>query len=262
MKKRKMSTYLAPSRFDPQKIHTKEFHIFSVLLGKKKSKRPRLCKEIKDICVKESQKGCLKTCDRKPSASLDECYAKVDKCHSRDLKKRPKKGKKKKKKDCFESCIPPGKCDMPQVPRPPKMVYGPAVCPPPKFVSPKPCPDMPEQLVEPCVEIRPVRKREICVPPPLPKPPTDPVVLCPCPPPPKLHPGDCPCYDLKVEKKTKPTLPPCKPKEPYVCPREPHYCPPESLVCKMQKPCQEKIEKRKEKKIRDEKTNLFSDRSK
>ncbi|XP_017765637.1 PREDICTED: extensin-like, partial [Eufriesea mexicana] len=253
-KRRKMSTYHAPSRFHPLKIGNRGLHVCSTLMGKssksskpsktaKSSKpaKPPTCKAMGDIC-KDQSDSCVKVCDKQPKRDK-----KKDPCRGRTMKKIDRK-KKGKKEDCIETCIPKNKCDMPDVPKPPKMEYGPATCPPPKFVSPTPCPEQQETTM-PCVEIRPISKskKEVCPPPPLPKPPTEAVVLCPCPPPPKLHPGPCPCYDTRAERLDQALMPPCQLKEKYVCPREAHYCPQESLVCKRRKPCDPDRKKKRKK---------------
>lgn len=76
----------------------------------------------------------------------------------------------------------------------------------------------------------------------LPKPPSLPVVLCPCSPPPKLSPGSCPCADVTLSQKspTKPAEPPksCPQKLKYPCPEtRVFYCPlnPQSQRSKCQK---------------------------
>ncbi|CAL7947802.1 unnamed protein product [Xylocopa violacea] len=244
-KNRKMSTYHAPSKFQPRKIHSKGLHVGAPRWGKRSSKSGKDCKTLNEICKEAKGGSCVKTCDRK-----SECDKKKDVCAGvAKPRKTKQKRKKATKEECQASCIPLGKCLRPEVPKPPKMEYSPVKCPPPKFATPEPCPDRLEDASDtvPCVEIRTKSKKEICVPPPLPEPPTDPVVLCPCPPPPKMHPGPCPCYDMKVEKPSKPSLPPCKPKEPYICPREASYCPPESLVCKMPKGCDPSKKKKRKK---------------
>nr|XP_034182227.1 keratinocyte proline-rich protein-like isoform X1 [Osmia lignaria] len=243
-KKRKMSTYQVISRFLPLRNQYRKLHVSTMLL--KKSDKSS-CENVGDICQGDKSNTCAKSCRR------DDCGKKRQKCSDQSKKMQKKKWKKKKRKkkkkeDCIQTCIPIGKCQIPQFTKPPKMEYGPAKCPAPKFASPKPCPEPPEQ--EPCVEVRTLAKpKEICPPLPLPKPPTDPVVLCPCPPPPKMHPGPCPCYDTKKEKKeqSKPVKP-CNVREKYVCPLEAHYCPQDKQDCKRQKPCDSKRSEKKKKK--------------
>ncbi|XP_050473586.1 uncharacterized protein LOC126865269 [Bombus huntii] len=249
-KKRGMSTYHAVSRFAPLSIDYRRFHVDSTLLGssdesRKSTAKPPSCKDLEDIC-EDKRRSCVKPCEKKPEKKKK----KKDVCAGRKPVKLREK-KKEKQDECDDRCLPKGKCEVPEIAKPPKMEYGPTTCPAPKFVSPKPCPEIPEAKyeVESCVEVRTSgkAKKEICVPPPLPEPPTDPVILCPCPPPPKMHPGPCPCYDLKAVKPSKPTLPPCPHKEKYVCCKDPFYCPPEKLECKRRKPCDpKKMKKRKE----------------
>ncbi|XP_076386437.1 uncharacterized protein LOC100880064 isoform X1 [Megachile rotundata] len=252
IRKRKMSTYCAISMFLPMRsLQYRRLHVCAMRL--KKSDKSS-CKEIEDIC-KDTRKGgsCAKSCERKDDCGKKKpkCSDKVKKMQSKGRRKKKKK-KKKKKDDCIQTCIPTAKCNGPRIAKPPKMEYGPAKCPPPKFVSPQPCPDPPEAETGPCVEVRSYikPKKEVCPPLPLPKPPTNPVILCPCPPPPKMHPGPCPCFEDKQEQdQGKQFVPPCSVREKYVCPREPHFCPQEKLICKKEKVCDpKKVEKRNKKK--------------
>lgn len=242
--KRKMSMF---HRGSPWHLAKRKLHFSSFLTGKSSdSKKPPSCKAMDDICSDKRKKGCAKPCEKK-----SECGEKKPVCG--DVKK-PKEEEKKKKVLCPDSCIPRGKCEPVKSKKLPKMVYGPAKCPPPKFVSPKPCPTLKTGSKEQTKRRSPGEsEKQVCVPPPLPKPPTKPVILCPCPPPPKLHPGSCPCYAFSRELTQPITMPPCPQKEKYPCCKEPFLCPQETQICKMEKGCQSQRKKRKEKKSKKKK---------
>nr|XP_033321990.1 vegetative cell wall protein gp1-like [Megalopta genalis] len=217
----------------------RNFHAGSFLMGKSsRPKKPAACKPASDICQDQAKKDCAKPCDKK-----SECAEKPPVCGDKP-KKKSKKKKKKRKELCPDTCIPRGKCYRPEVPAPPKMVYGPAKCAKPKFVAPRPCPEAPKDPQD-CSELG--RKDEVCVPPPLPKPPSEPVVLCPCPPPPKLHPGDCPCYVFGKELAQPIAMPPCQHEEKHVCCKKSFLCV-QDRVCTIEPPCDDKAKKGKDKK--------------
>ncbi|XP_054008889.1 proteoglycan 4-like [Hylaeus anthracinus] len=250
-KKRRMSTYCgSPLRLLPLgDVRRRKLHISCVFLGKPpKSNNTSKCKSMDDLCKTKTKGSCVKSCEKK-----SDCDTKRPVCEDQMKKDTKKKKKTKKKKEvCPDICIPRGKCELPHVAPPPKMQYGVVKCPDPKFATPTPCPDMLESTREdePCEQVDSFKKqkKEVCVPPPLPKPPTEPVVLCPCPPPPKMHPGPCPCHEVKQEPPQKITMPPCPGKEKYVCPRQPHYCPQEKQICRMDKACDPSKRKNKKKK--------------
>lgn len=242
MKKRNLSTYHAPSKFLSRKAISRKFHVFSMLSEDKKDKKDKkdACAKMKDICQQQAE--CVVTSCEK------EKKKKKDVCEDRKMVKLQKK-KEHKEEVCIEKCIPRGKCELPDTPKPPKMDYGPIDCPPPKYVKPKPCPDVPEakfEYIPPC-EDRVKKRKQVCMPPPIPKPPTKPVVLCPCPAPPKLPAGPCPCYDFKKQKPVKSKFPPCPKKEKYICPHEPMLCVFDP-TCKRRPPCDiNKLNKKKKK---------------
>lgn len=186
----------------------------------------------------------MKTCEeREPACNRDR-----SKCPSTKRKEKGQgrlKEEEEEKEECINICGTKGKCDQPATVAPPKMEYGKAECPPPKYISPQPCPPVRERKRR---DVRAVKqKKEICPPVPLPKPPTEPVVLCPCLPPSKMHPGPCPCYDIKEDPVPPLMMPPCPVKEKYPCPREPHYCPQETKVCQRRKqPCEHRKKKKPE----------------
>ncbi|KOX68832.1 IgA FC receptor [Melipona quadrifasciata] len=167
------------------------------------------------------------------------------------VKLQKKKKKKEEEGECVYRCIRRGKCEELITAKPPKMEYKPVVCAPPKFTSPAPCPEIPDAVYETnlCPEIpstKSTKEKQICVPPPMPEPPTKPVVLCPCPTPSKMHPGPCPCYNTKVTKPSKSTMPPC-PRKQYICRRkEVKLCVLENMTCKKRKICDPERRKKKD----------------
>lgn len=235
----------------PVRAGCREFHACAASFGKgEKSKKPAKaasCKDMGDIC-KNEKASAVEACKQK---TPEDKKKKKDVCAGRKPVKLQKKKKKEELKDeCEYKCIQRGKCDQPITGKPPKMEYKPFVCPSPKFASPAPCPEIPEAVYETNLcpetpkEIK--KKKEICVPPPMPKPPTDPVILCPCPTPLKIHPGPCPCYNMNVKKPSKSTMPPC-PRKQYICDKEEiKQCAVETLSCKKRKTCDPKKRKKKD----------------
>ncbi|EZA50832.1 hypothetical protein X777_10465 [Ooceraea biroi] len=138
---------------------------------------------------------------------------------------------------CAKTCFARGKCELPRTVPPPKMEYAKVTCPPPKYVKPDPCPPTLEHREQDGhhIEVRQVTpKKAICTPPPLPKPPCGPILLCPCPPPRKVRPGPCPCYEHKEVVKTRPVQP-CPLKKKYPCPDAVHICPMEKKPCNLKR---------------------------
>ncbi|KAL6420191.1 hypothetical protein ACFW04_013814 [Cataglyphis niger] len=252
-------TYRDPSfLISLHKIHRRKFHISSFCFAD--SDKPSGCKKEDGICGLPELK---KTEQSQPRNEKADCYPNKNKCD----KRQPKENKAKvnsnpetddqKIKDhiCKKDCLARGKCEWPHTVPPPKMEYVKVKCPPPRFLRPNPCPLTNNQNNKkndtPPIEIKKKIKKlktQICSPPPLPKPPHGPIILCPCPPPSKIHPGPCPSYEKRVAPK--PTLmPPCPLKEPYQCPKEVHYCLMKKKPCKLFEgnECEEKRKQRETK---------------
>ncbi|XP_020297426.1 uncharacterized protein LOC109861963 isoform X2 [Pseudomyrmex gracilis] len=227
--------------YSPCKVWWREFHRSLCRVERDKS-----CKETKEIYKTEEKRG------ESLEEKSDRCRREKVKCeksqHS-DEKNKKTEVKEKTKTErknadfvCRKTCFGRGKCDMPQTIPPPKMEYAKITCPPPKFVKPNLyAPIMTEYTkkennsrVETSRRTK-TQNRQICAPPPLPKPPCEPLVLCACPPPSKLHPGSCPHYDIRVTSK-KPSIGTCllKKKE-YPCPTGVHYCPPKKIAYDLEK---------------------------
>lgn len=175
---------------------------------------------------------------------------KCDKSQRNKEKKKQKPETEKKAPACKKTCLPIGKCDLPRTVPPPKMEYAKVTCPPPKFIKPKPCPPVEHFRKDDTSDMETrqafnVRKKQICAPPPLPKPPYAPIVLCPCPPPPKVHPGPCPQYEINDSLK-RPKMQPCRLKKKYPCPTGVFYCPPQKKPCnlKQETGCQRRKKKK------------------
>lgn len=213
-----------------RRVHWRGFHAGRVSLDKSNSDKSNStgCKRLDVICKAEEPGDCGKPCKKK-----DRCRLERVKC----VKPPPKKDAPKAPK-CKDTCLPVSKCDLPKTEVPLKMSYKKLTCPPSKFAKLASCPPVQEDVKrdKQSMEASALKKKIVCVPPPLPKPPCGPIRLCPCPPPMKIHPGMCPCYKYKAEIKSL-TLPPCSPKKPYPCPKQVHYCPPKK--CKRRPPCEE-----------------------
>ena len=251
-----MSTYRVMSKFvrRPVRVGCREFHACTALFDKdRKSEQPASAAGRKDM---DDISGNEKTREQKSSESKGRKKKKKDVCAGREPVKLQKKKKKEEgeesKEDCVYRCIRRGKCEQPITTKPPKMEYKPIVCAPPKFPPAAPCPQIPDAVYEtdspseiPIIKTK--EKKQICVPPPMPKPPTQPIVLCPCPTPAKMHPGPCPSYKTKPSTKlSKSTMPPCPPKQ-YICPRKAvKLCVLEDVNCKKRKTCDPERRKRKD----------------
>lgn len=225
----KVSAYLGPRYLiTPQRAHWRGFHSTAMSLDKSNSDEPTGCRELDDICGPVKDDDCGKPCKKKNA-----CLREKVKCE-----KTKKKLDEPKKQVCRDTCLPRGKCELFKTEPLPKMTYEKVTCPTPKFPRLAACPPLHEKDIKPPIEINSTnrrKKKKVCTPPPLPKPPCTPVLLCPCAPPPKIHPGMCPCYESKIEI-THVRLPPCPPKKPYPCPVGVHYCPPEK--CEKPEPCE------------------------
>ncbi|KAK0180010.1 hypothetical protein PV327_005697 [Microctonus hyperodae] len=111
-----------------------------------------------------------------------------------------------------------------------KIDYTKITCPVSKFEKPSACPIPP--VAKNIPDDTPISK-VISIYPELPKPPCGPVVLCHCPPPPKLHPGDCPCASPKPDTQSAIPSEPCRTKFKYSCPEKRiFYCPPRRIILK------------------------------
>lgn len=212
----------------PQSIHRRGFHSFPV----HRAKRDESCRTTETMTRGQS-------CKKKDDARRRE------KVKHDDKRRQPSK-RRTEETVCIEPCFSRGKCELPRTVPPPKMEYARVTCPPPKFATVKPCPPMLER--ENDVEARSIDtlEKQVCAPPPLPKPPYGPTVLCPCPPPRKVHPGPCPSYE-ETEAIKPPLMKPCPPKEPYPCPTGVYYCPPRTKPCERKpqrtNPCEHRKEK-------------------
>ncbi|XP_077265776.1 uncharacterized protein LOC143899392 [Temnothorax americanus] len=244
-KTHKTSVYRGPCYpISLHRIYWRGFHSSLFPFAKSDSNKPSTCKEIDEICkpteVKKTDESGRR---RKEKSVYRQEKVKCDKSQVRNKEKARQKPKLEKKvvdPACRKTCLPIGKCELPRTVPPPKMEYAEVTCPPPKFAKPKPCPLMPEHFQKDDkshIEIKQinVRKKQICAPPPLPKPPYAPVALCPCPPPRKVHPGPCPFYETKKIAKRQPSIQPCKLKKKYPCPTAVHYCPPYKKPCNLKR---------------------------
>ncbi|XP_011708289.1 PREDICTED: uncharacterized protein LOC105463004 isoform X1 [Wasmannia auropunctata] len=235
-------------------VHRRGFHSSLFPLAKSDSTKPPACEKMDKICkteVTEVKKTdeCGRPCKRKS----DICSEKRVKCdksqrNNEKAKQTPKTENKIVDPECKKTCLPIGKCVLPHLVPPPKMEYAKVTCPPLKFVKPNLCPlisfpkdDKSHAEIKQTV----TRKKQICAPPPLPKPPYAPIVLCPCPPPRKVHPGACPCYEAKVVAK-RASNQPCPKKKKYPCPTGVHLCPPQVKPCNLKR--ETSCERRKGKK--------------
>lgn len=232
------------TRCDPHYSYSsckvREFHT-SLRLVKSESDGKENCKEIKEICkIEEIQKKPEENCKQPCKEKSDMCRRKKVKCNNNqqprkkdNIKVKPKV-KTEQKSACKETCFGRGKCDMPRTIPPPKMEYVKVTCPPSKFVKPYLYAPIIEYIkkeddshIETSKQIKMQKNKQICAPLPLPKPPCGPIVLCACPPPSKIHPGPCPCYEIKLTTKIPPIETcPLKKKE-YPCPTGTHYCSPQ-----------------------------------
>lgn len=238
-------------------VHRRGFHITSFCLANSNSDKPFACKKMDEICKSTEVK---KTNQRDQSCSekSDLCRQKKVKCDKRQQPKEKKAEAKPKPKTerkivdpvCKKTCLARGKCEWPETVPPLKMEYVKVTCPPLKFTKPNPCPSKSEHFQkndEPHIEAKKTnfQKKQICAPPPLPKPPFEPTALCPCPPPRKMHPGPCPCYDRKEVPKPS-LMQPCPLKKKYPCPTDIHYCPFQKKPCNLKQDsnCEHKKKKK------------------
>jgi len=233
------------------RVHWRGFHSSLFPLAKSDSNKSSACKKMDKIC-KPTEVKKIDECGRPCKEKNDVCRqekVKCDKSQRNAENARPKpKTEKKMNPECRKTCLPIGKCELPHTVPPPKMEYAKVTCPSPKFAKPKPCPPVLENVLKDNksrVETKQIRKKQICAPPPLPKPPYAPIVLCPCPPPRKVHPGPCPCYETKMIAK-QPLIQPCPLKKKYPCPTGVHYCPLQKKSCNLKR--ETGCEHRKEKK--------------
>lgn len=257
-KNKEILTHRSPSSLiSLHRVHRRGFHIISFCLADSNSDKSFGCKKIDEICqsteVKKTDQN-AQSCNEKS----DGCYQKKVKCDKRQQTPKENKAKAKPKPEteqkivdpvCKKDCLARGKCEWPHTVPPPKMEYVKVTCPPPKFTRPNPCPSTSEHFKKddashPEIKKTNFQKKQVCSPPPLPKPPYEPIILCPCPPPRKVHPGACPCYEMKVVPK--PTLmQPCPLKKQYPCPEDIHYCLLEKNPCNLFKDSDCELKKKK-----------------
>lgn len=232
-------------RYSSSLFARRGFHSSSVVLAKCKSDKPPTCQTLDKICENiEKNEPCQKP---------DLCRQGKLKCGKSEHQLRKENAISKTQKTidkpvCSDSCISRGKCELPRTVLPPKMDYRKVTCPRSKYVKPDPCPPILEHCKDsgPHIEARQATpKKAICSPPPLPKPPYEPILLCPCPPPRKVRPGPCPCYEHKEILKRR-EMQPCPLKKKYPCPDTVHICVMEKKPCNLSrsKPCENR--KRKE----------------
>lgn len=225
------------------RVHWRGFHSSLLSFAKSDFNKPPTCEKMEKICKPTEVKKADKygqPCQEKS----DVCRQEKVKCDGSQRNKertrqKPKTEKKIMDPACRQTCLPIGKCELPRTLPPPKMEYAKVTCPPPKFVKPNSCPVLEhfqkdDQSHVGIKERMNARKKQICAPLPLPKPPYAPIVLCPCPPPRKVHPGPCPCYETKEIPK-RPSIQPCRLKKEYPCPTGVYYCPSQKKPCNLKK---------------------------
>lgn len=220
------------------KVRWRGFHSSSFPLAKSaNSDKPSKTDKTKANKVKKTDEY-----DQSYIEKRDVCRPEKVKCDKSQLNKEKEKQKPKKEKKvvdpCKKTCLPTGKCDLPRTVPPPKMTYAKVTCDPPKFEKPKPCPPVEHFQKDDKSDMDTrqklnARKQRICTPPPLPKPPYAPIILCPCPPPSKMHPGPCPQYEFKESALQRPKMQPCRLKKKHPCPTGVFYCPPQKKPCKL-----------------------------
>ncbi|XP_033229132.1 uncharacterized protein LOC117180751 [Belonocnema kinseyi] len=201
--------------------------------SKSDSHLPSKCKTVTEICdtnAENPKDKCPGISCLKKVQSL--CKEEKPKCS--DKKKYVERLKAKAEKllsrnNCPTDCVPKKKVIPIQmtVRSSEKHDYPSPTCPPEKNLKPNPCPcnSIPKEISnrEPVKRCPP--------PPPLPKPPSQPQILCPCPPPPKLPPDSCPCIqDFKSLQQEKKAPPPCPPKLKNTCSQKKYYCQPEEAT--------------------------------
>lgn len=237
------------------RVYRREFHITS-FCANSNSDKPSACKKMDEVCKstevkKTKQSG--QSCNEKSNVY----HQKKVKCDKRQLPKEKKVQAKSKPKTereivdpaCNKTCLARGKCEWPNAVPPPKMEYIKVTCPPPKFMKPNSCPSISEHFQSDKSHIEAKKtnfqKKQICVLSPLPKPPFEPIPLCPCPPPRKMHPGPCPSYESKEVHKPI-MMQPCLLKKKYPCPTDIHYCPLQKKPCnlKQDSDCEHKRKKK------------------
>lgn len=240
-KTRKMSVYRGYPIF-LHRVHWRGFHSSLFSLAKSDSNKSSACKKMDKICKSTEMKKtdeCGQPCKNKSDVCRQE-KVKYDKQQRNKEKTTATQKPKTDKMDaaCKKTCLPIGKCELPRTVPPSKMEYAKVTCPPPKFIKPKPCPPMLKNFIKDDtshIETKVnARKKKSCIPPPLPKPPYAPIILCPCAPPRKVHPGPCPCYEMKEVSKRQ-SIQPCPLKKKYPCPTGVHYCPPQKKPCNLKR---------------------------
>jgi hypothetical protein len=226
------------------RVHRRGFHS-SFPLAKSKPDKPAACQEMNKIC-KTSEETKMDRYDQPCKEKSDVCHEKKVKCDKRlqlnkeddaNVGQKPKAEKKIVDSVCKETCLRRGKCELPQTVPPSKMEYAKVTCPPPKFAKPNQCLSKLDFQknggAHKGAKQSYIEKTQTCAPLPLPKSPCDPIILCPCPPPRKLHPGSCPCYEIRRKVVKSSSMPPCPSKEKYPCPTAIHSCILEKKPCQL-----------------------------
>lgn len=231
-----------PHLISLHRVHWRGFHNSSFCLTNSNSVKLFACKKMDEICKSTEVKKTNQR-DQSYSEKSDVCHQKKIKCDKRQqpteskAKSKPKTERKIVDPACKKTCLARSKCEWPQTVPPPKMDYVKVTCLPPKFTKPNPCPSKSEHLQKdsgPHIEAKRtnIQKKQVCVPPPLPKPPFGPTALCPCLPPRKIHPGPCSYYERKEVPKPS-IMQPCPLKKKYPCPTGIHYCPLQKKPCNL-----------------------------
>ncbi|XP_072743403.1 uncharacterized protein [Anoplolepis gracilipes] len=257
-KNKEILTYRGPSYLvSLHRLHRRGFHITSFCLTDSSSGKSSTCKKMEEICklteVKKTKES-DRTCDKKKD---DICSQKKVKCQEPKETKAEVKSKSKTEQKivdpvCKKTCLATGKCEWPHTVPPPKMQYIKVTCPPPKFMKPEPCPSISKHFQNKDDELHTkvkrtnLQKNKVCASPPLPKPPFPPMALCPCPPPRKIHPGSCPCYEKKEAPKPS-LMKPCPSKKKYPCPTSTHICSMQKKPCNSLKQLNNCEQKKKKK---------------
>lgn len=224
----------------PRGAHRRGFRS-SLPLAESKSDKPAACQETTKTTAEKKIDRCGQSCEEK----MDVCREKKVKCDKRLDKKDDARQKVKTERKsageaaCKKTCFGKSKCELPHTAPPPKMQYAKVKCASPKLAKPNQCSSTLDlgksgARVE-AKQGRQIQKTQICEPPPMPKPPCGPIVLCPCPPPSKQHPGPCPRYEMRREVARPSTMPPCAPKKKYPCPTAVHICAFEKKPCKLKR---------------------------
>lgn len=242
--KRKMSTYVRSALYFENKMvftshhSTKRFSTSSIVIARFSSKsgsppmlppwKSNKCKTVEEVCEEKvdekiEQLECrAMDCSRDPDA---ECYPEKPRCAEvrKPVKEKSDKSRGSSSINCESRVKRARSSGLEKSVE--KIDYSKTKCEPPKLMELGPCPTPPLSLSEKQDRTAGTVGKRLSL--SLPKPPSAPVVLCTCRPPPKLHPGSCPCYVETETFKPQPRTEPC-PKKPETCPEtRVVYCPPD-----------------------------------